>query len=151
MALVHRTPRTLARPGWARRCCACDEQNGDGYDTGSDLIAINRTRFTPVLATAAAGRSALAADTVRRMAPGRPTRAEREHFRRIAEANAAAESGSSPPASLREMFDRLDALHRALGRFAQADPDGEDLAELDSHLRVVRRLRSPDRGGSRRG
>lgn len=85
------------------------------------------------------------------MAPRRPTAAEREHFSKIAKANAEAESESSPPGSLSEMFDRLEALHRTLGRFARAGLDGEDLSELESHVRVVRHLRSPDRGGSRRG
>jgi hypothetical protein len=85
------------------------------------------------------------------MTPRRPTAAEREHFRRIAEANRAEAAEVTPPASLSEMFDRLEALHRALGPFARAGVEGEDLSELDSHVRVVQRLRSADRGGSRRG
>jgi hypothetical protein len=85
------------------------------------------------------------------MTPRRPSAAEREHFRRIAQANAAAVAEALPPASLREMFDRLEELHRALGRFARAGVEGEDLSELEAHVRVMQRLRGADRGGPRRG
>jgi hypothetical protein len=86
------------------------------------------------------------------MAAQRPSDAEREHFRRIARANAdSASRDERPPASLREMFDRLEALHAALGRFAEAGIDGGDPSELESHLRVMRRLRGLVGDESRRG
>jgi len=81
------------------------------------------------------------------MVAPRPSNADREHFRRIAEANAE-DPGSSPPATLAEMFDRLTALRRALGPWAVAGIEGEDPSELEAHLRVMRRLRGPDDDGT---
>jgi uncharacterized protein YbjT (DUF2867 family) len=80
------------------------------------------------------------------MAAKRPSDAERAHFRRIAEANAA-EADEAPPRSLAELFERLDALRRTLGRWADPGVAGEDESELEAHVRVRERLRG--RGGAR--
>jgi hypothetical protein len=81
------------------------------------------------------------------MAARRPSDADREHFRRIAEANAE-DPEASPPATLDEMFERLTVLRRALGPWAAAGIEGEDPSELEAHLRVMRRLRRQDDDGT---
>ena len=81
------------------------------------------------------------------MAVRRPSSADREHFRRIGEANAE-DPDATPPATLAEMFERLTALRRTLGPWAVAGIEGEDSAELEAHLRVMRRLRGQDDDGT---
>jgi hypothetical protein len=80
----------------------------------------------------------------------RPTEEERAHFRRIGAA-LASHRRSAPPASLAQMFERLEALHRTLGSYAQADHAGEHEAELASHVRVIRHLRRRGRERARLG
>jgi len=70
----------------------------------------------------------------------RASHADRAHFRRIAEANRPLPE-EAPPRSLIEMFERLDAIRNMLGAAAQAGVTGEDEAELEAHLRVLRRGR----------
>jgi hypothetical protein len=74
------------------------------------------------------------------MGSRRASRADREHFRRIAEANGPLPE-DAPPRSLIELFERLEAIRRTLGPAALPGADGEDEAELEAHLRVLRRGR----------
>jgi hypothetical protein len=70
----------------------------------------------------------------------RASSADRAHFRRIAEASGPLPE-DAPPRSLLEVFERLDAIRSTLGAAAQAGVTGEDEAELEAHLRVLRRGR----------
>jgi hypothetical protein len=70
----------------------------------------------------------------------RASHADRAHFRRIAEANGPLPD-DVPPRSLVEMFERLDVIRRTLGAAARTGMTGEDEAELEAHLRVLRRGR----------
>jgi hypothetical protein len=83
------------------------------------------------------------------MEPKRASRADREHFARIAKANGALPE-DRPPDSLAEVFERLDAMRRALGAAAQPGLVGEDASELEAHLRVVRRGREIEARGTQR-
>jgi hypothetical protein len=72
------------------------------------------------------------------MGPRRASAAEREHFRRIAEASAPLPE-DAPPSSLDELFERLEAIRRTLGGAAVPGVQGDDASELETHLRVWRR------------
>jgi hypothetical protein len=74
------------------------------------------------------------------MGPRRASRRDREHFRRIGEASGPLPE-DAPPGSLVELFERLDAIRRRLGEAAVPGVEGEDEAELEAHLRVLRRGR----------
>jgi hypothetical protein len=76
-----------------------------------------------------------------------PSRADREHFRRIADASGPLPE-DEPPHSLVEVFDRLDAIRRTLGPAALPGARGEDEAELAAHLRVLERGREIGAGGA---
>ena len=68
----------------------------------------------------------------------RVSESDRAHFRAIgAVSGPLPEDG--PPRSLVEMFERLDAIRRSLGPAARPGLAGEDEAELEAHLRVLRR------------
>ena len=68
------------------------------------------------------------------------SRADREHFRRIAAASGPLPE-DAPPRSLLELFERLASMRRALGAAAHPGIAGEDESELEAHLRVLRRGR----------
>jgi hypothetical protein len=70
----------------------------------------------------------------------RASPADREHFRRIAEASGPLPE-DAPPRSLLEMFERLEMIRRTLGAVTQPGVMGESEAELEAHLRVLRRGR----------
>jgi hypothetical protein len=70
----------------------------------------------------------------------RASHADREHFRRIAEASRPLPE-DVPPRSLLEMFERLEAIRLTLGAATQPGVMGDDEAELEAHLRVLRRGR----------
>jgi len=72
------------------------------------------------------------------MSVPRVSEADRAHFRAIAEANGPLPE-DAPPRSLAELFDRLEAMRRALGSLAQPEVAGEDPSELEAHRRVLRR------------
>jgi hypothetical protein len=74
------------------------------------------------------------------MASKRASPGDRDHFRRIAQASGPLPE-DAPPHSLVELFERLDAIRRTLGAAARPGATGEDEAELESHLRVLRRGR----------
>jgi hypothetical protein len=83
------------------------------------------------------------------MSRRRASEADRSHFRQVA-----AGSGPLPedraPASLVEVFDRLDAIRRALGPAALPGVAGEDASELEAHLRVLRRGKELAARGAKR-
>lgn len=81
------------------------------------------------------------------MGSRRASRADREHFRRIAEASGPLPE-DAPPRSLDELFERLDAIRRTLGSAAEPGASGADEAELEAHLRVLRRGREIRAGGA---
>jgi hypothetical protein len=83
------------------------------------------------------------------MSAPRVSDADRAHFRAVAEASGPLPE-DAPPRSLAELFDRLDAMRRALGPLAQPGVAGEDLAELEAHLRVLRRGKEIGRRGTQR-
>ena len=77
----------------------------------------------------------------------RATSNDRAYFRRVAAANARLDD-DRPPASLNEMFERLERMQYRLGPLGwpgeevdAADPPDGDLA---SHLAYLERLRSID-------
>jgi hypothetical protein len=82
-----------------------------------------------------------------------PTRrasdAEREHFRRVA-AGSGPLPEDRPPASLAEVFERLEAIRCALGPAARPGLQGEDPSELEAHLRVLRRGKELAARGAKR-
>ncbi len=77
----------------------------------------------------------------------RASHADRAHFQRIADANRPLPE-DIPPRSLLEVFDRLEAIRRTLGAATQPGVAGEDEAELEAHLRVLRRGREIGAGGT---
>jgi hypothetical protein len=81
------------------------------------------------------------------MGSRRASHTDREHFRRIGEASGPLPE-DAPPGSLGELFERLDAIRRTLGRVAEPGVDGADEAELEAHLRVLRRGREIRPGGA---
>jgi len=68
----------------------------------------------------------------------RVSESDRAHFRAIGAASGPLPE-DGPPRSLVEMFERLDAIRRQLGPAARPGLAGEDEAELEAHLRVLRR------------
>ena len=70
----------------------------------------------------------------------RASHADREHFRRIAEASGPLPE-DAPPRSLLEMFERLETIRLTLGAITQPGVMGESESELEAHLRVLRRGR----------
>jgi len=83
------------------------------------------------------------------MGSSRASPSERAHFRAVAEANTPLPQ-DRPPASLEEMFRRLDAIRLSLGAAALPGVAGEDESELASHLRYLeRRTERQSRGAER--
>jgi hypothetical protein len=83
------------------------------------------------------------------MVPRRPSEAERAHFRRIAASSADEAEGA--PRSLVELFERLEALHRTLGRWAEPGTEGDHESELAAHIRVRQHLSMGSARGTRHG
>jgi len=54
------------------------------------------------------------------------------------------------PASLAEMFDRLEAMRRALGDLARPGVPGDDAGDLAGHLAFLERVRMVQRRGAKR-
>jgi len=74
---------------------------------------------------------------------------EREYFARVARQNRALED-QTPPSSLAEMFDRLEALRRSLGPLTQPGIDENDEGDLQDHLAFLERVRAVRRRGAKR-
>lgn len=81
------------------------------------------------------------------MSARRVSDADRAHFRAVAEASGPLPE-DAPPRSLAELFDRLETLRRTLGSLAEPGVAGEDLSELEAHLRVLRRGKEISRRGT---
>jgi hypothetical protein len=83
------------------------------------------------------------------MGSRRASPADRAHFARIAAASGALPE-DTPPRSLVEMFERLDAIRRALGDAVRPGGAGSDDSELEAHLRVLERGREIGSDGAKR-
>jgi hypothetical protein len=75
--------------------------------------------------------------------------ADRDYFARIARANQQLPD-DRVPASLEEMFDRLEAIRRTHGALARPGVDGSDRGDLDGHLRFLAHVRAVLRHGKKR-
>jgi hypothetical protein len=84
---------------------------------------------------------------VREMA--RASSTEREYFARIGRQNRALED-ETPPASLAEMFDRLERIRRSHGSLAEPGAAGGDEGDLPGHLAFLERMRTVKRRGANR-
>ena len=99
------------------------------------------TPITPLVGRAEPIRPARRDGRVRGMK--RASAQERRYFRRIAAANFRLDDGG-PPASLAEMFDRLEDMQRRQGPLGGAGTGGPHSGDLESHLAYLARLRSID-------
>jgi hypothetical protein len=70
----------------------------------------------------------------------RASAADRAYFERIAAGNRALDNGR-PPASLNEMFDRLERIRESLGALAEPGRPGTDDGDLESHLAFLARCK----------
>ncbi len=79
----------------------------------------------------------------------RASSSDREYFARIARQNRLLDD-ERPPGSLAEMFDRLEAMQRSLGKLAR--PGAAEIGEgdLPGHLAFLARVRAVERGGAKR-
>jgi hypothetical protein len=78
--------------------------------------------------------------------PQRVSEADRAYMRRIGEAKRALAREEKPPASLREMFERIDQIYTRLGALAKPRIAGGD-GDLDSHLAYLERRRARSERG----
>lgn len=78
------------------------------------------------------------------------SRSERDYFARVGSANRTL-GGEAVPASLAEMFDRLDEIRRSYGPLAE--PGVRDGGEGDwpSHLAFLERIKTIGRRGGAQG
>ena len=74
---------------------------------------------------------------------------ERDYFARVARQNREL-SDETPPASLADMFDRLEALRRSHGALARAGVAGTDEGDLPGHLAFLAHIRRISRRGADR-
>jgi hypothetical protein len=79
----------------------------------------------------------------------RASSADREYFARVAEQSRAL-ADETVPASLAEMFDRLDQIRRSHGALAQPGVAGNDEGDLPGHLAFLERVRMVQRRGAKR-
>lgn len=83
------------------------------------------------------------------IAMARASAAEREYFARLERAHRALEQ-ERPPASLAEMFDRLEQLRRILGAWARPGMgEGADEGDLPAHRELLARIRAVERRGAK--
>ena len=73
--------------------------------------------------------------------PPRVSAADREYMRRLGEANRMLLRDEHPPATLREMFDRMERIERNLGKWAKPGIPGGD-GDLASHQAYLERRRA---------
>ena len=79
----------------------------------------------------------------------RASAADRDYFARIARANHALDD-DRVPATLDEMFDRLDRIRRLHGSLAQPGIQGPQRDELDGQLQFLAHLHAVLRRGTNR-
>jgi len=79
--------------------------------------------------------------------PPRVSEADREHMRRLGEANRMLLRDECPPASLREMLDRMEQIEKKLGKLAKPGVPGGD-GDLASHESYLERRRALGRHGA---
>jgi hypothetical protein len=71
------------------------------------------------------------------------TASDRDYFRRVERGNREL-SSSPPPASLAEMFERLETAARQLGSLAAPGRGGSSDGDLSSHLAYLHQIHSVD-------
>jgi hypothetical protein len=74
------------------------------------------------------------------MTSSRATASDRAYFARIARQNPTL-PGDDVPASLAEMFDRIEQIERSLGTLARPGLSGSDDGDLASHLAFLERAK----------
>jgi hypothetical protein len=77
----------------------------------------------------------------------RPSSAERAYLERIDRDNRALET-DGVPASLAEMFERLERIRRSHGALARPGVGGSDDGDLAAHLAFLERRRMIERRGA---
>ena len=77
----------------------------------------------------------------------RASSADRDYFARIARQNREIQD-ERVPASLAEMFDRLERIRRSLGALAWPGAEGADEGDLPGHLAFLERQRTVGRRGA---
>jgi len=82
-----------------------------------------------------------------RDAPERASPAERAYFERVGR-QARRIDDERPPASLAEMFDRLERIRRVHGPLADPGIEGQDEGDLQGHLALLQHMRTIGRGGA---
>lgn len=73
--------------------------------------------------------------TLRRMTRPRVTSADRSVFERLGRANEAVRD-ELPPQSMREVFDRMEAIRSALGRWCEPGLPADDDREIAELVRI---------------
>jgi hypothetical protein len=79
----------------------------------------------------------------------RATSSERDYFARVARQNRAL-GDECAPASLAEMFDRLEQIRRSVGALAFPGVAEAGDGDLAGHLAFLERVRAVERRGARR-
>jgi hypothetical protein len=81
------------------------------------------------------------------MSRPRATEAERAYWKKLDEANRLAEPEAPPPATLEEVFERMNAIRRRLGPLAEPGLLADDEAAMKENLEIRDRfLRKETRG-----
>ena len=80
---------------------------------------------------------------------GRASPSDREYFARIARDNRAL-GDERAPASLAEMFDRLEQIRRTAGALARPGIAEDGDGDLAGHLAFLERVRAVERRGAKR-
>jgi hypothetical protein len=78
----------------------------------------------------------------------RASSADREYFARLARQNLAIED-ETPPASLAEMFDRLEKIRRSHGALARPGVARSAEGDLPGHLAFLERIKAVARRGAK--
>ena len=77
----------------------------------------------------------------------RVTRADRSFFERLGQANEAVRD-EVPPQSMREVFDRMEAIRSALGRWSEPGLPSDDDRAITELLRIREKFLAKQRRGA---
>lgn len=81
------------------------------------------------------------------MKPPRVTAADRAYFRRLGDQGETLRD-ETPPQSMREVFDRMEAIRAALGRWAEPGLPPDDESAIAEALRIREKFLSKGRRGT---
>lgn len=81
------------------------------------------------------------------MRPPRVTEADRAYFRRLGEQGEALRD-EDPPQSMSEVFDRMEAIRAALGRWCEPGLPADDERAIDDLLQIRETFLSKGRRGA---